>query len=216
MALLVPAILAKSAHSFQEKLNLVSPYCPKIQVDIMDGIFVNNKTIQYQDIPQVAENIKLELHMMTKDPLSIFQYPKHPAVTTFIFHYEAVADPISVLNSIPKKIIRGIAINPETPTKVLEPLSKYVDMILLMSVAPGFDNQPFNPKVIEKIGEIKALRPGLIIEMDGGINKDNASTVSAAGIDQAVVGSELFESHNIKHTITDLMLDLGDMRGVGA
>ncbi len=215
MALLVPAILAKSFKEFEEKFNQVSPYCQKIQVDIMDGIFVKNKTIQYQEIPRFQNDIKLELHLMTKDPLSIFQYPKHPAVTTFIFHYEAVADPAAVLAAIPQKLIRGIALNMETPVKVLEKISKDIDLVLLMSIPPGFDGQQLDPRVIEKIGQVKSLRPGIIIEVDGGINNDNASVLTAAGIDQAVVGSYIHKAKDIKRTIAKLMLDLGDIKGVG-
>lgn len=215
MALLVPAILAKSVKEFNQKLEQVAPYCQKIQIDLMDGQFVANKTISYSEIPQVPDNIKLELHLMTKDPLSIFQYPKIPGVSTVIFHYEAVADPAKTLQSMPKWLIKGVAINPDTPTKVLEPLIQDVDLVLLMSVNPGFDGQEFIPETVQKIGEIKAMRPGVIIEMDGGLNAENATMVSDAGIDQAVVGSIIFKSHNIQSTIKDLMINLGDIKGVG-
>lgn len=215
MALLVPAILAKNSKEYHEKFELISPFCRKIHVDLMDGIFVSNKTIKYQEIPTYKSPVKLELHLMMKDPLSIFQYAKHDAVTTIIFHFESVNNPAFVLQSIPDRLIKGVAINPETPASVLLPFVKDIDLVLLMSVHPGADGQEFIPDVMKKIGEIKAMRPGIIIEMDGGINKENASEISINNIDQAVVGSALYESSDTKRTIKELMLDFGDIEGVG-
>ena len=214
MALVVPAILAENSKEYHDKFELVSPYCRKIQVDIMDGIFVPDKTIKYEEIPTYNSPVKLELHLMMKDPLSIFQYPKHPAVNTIIFHYEAVKNPTLVLQSIPERLIKGIAINPETPTSVLLPFVKDIDLVLIMSVHPGKDGQEFAPEVLTKIGEIKAMRPGIIIEMDGGINKTNAQEIAASNIDQAVVGSFLYQKGDIQRTIKELMLDFGDIEGV--
>lgn len=214
MSLLVPAILAKTPEEFNEKLNIVAPFCHKVQVDIMDGIFVPNKTIEVSQIPRIDKPIKLELHLMTKDPLSIFQYEKNPAVSTVIFHFEAVSDPVATLKFMPKRLIKGIAINPNTPVKAIEEAIKFADIVLIMSVEPGFDSQEFIEQTFTKITEVKLMRPGIIIEIDGGVNASNAANIANLGADQVVVGSSLYESKNLKHTIKELMLELGDIEGV--
>ncbi|MDO8513283.1 MAG: ribulose-phosphate 3-epimerase [bacterium] len=214
MALLVPAILAKTAKEFNEKLEMVAPYCHKIQVDIMDGIFVKEKTISVNEIPKFTYPLKIELHLMIKDPLSIFQYEKHPAVSAVIFHYESTDKPAEILQAMPKRIIKGVALNPETPTKVLQPIISQIDMVLLMSVKPGKDGQQFMPNTLVKISEVKNMRPGIIVEVDGGINSENAADIANLGVDQAVVGSTLYGSNNLKRTIKNIMLELGDIEGV--
>ncbi len=214
MPLLIPAILAHTPEEFTEKFNLVSPYCRRIQVDLMDGQFVNNTTISIDQIPRFNTKNKLELHLMMNDPLSILQYEKHPNITAIIFHFEAVKDIEDIIKFLPKNIIKGVALNPETPVRVLEPYLKILDLVLLMSVYPGFAGQQFIPSTLMKIAEIRGMKEGLIIEVDGGISKNNAADIANAGADQLVVGSHIYRAHKPEKMIKDLKLEMGDIEGV--
>ncbi len=204
MALLVPAILSSKRADFQTKLNRLVPHCQRIQIDIMDGKFVDHQTITPQDLPPQPSDVTFELHLMVADPASIISQISKANVSTIIFHYESTKSPADIINLIPPEFGKGIAINPGTPIEKILPYLGGLDLVLVMSVEPGEAGQKFIPSALLKISALHNLKPDLIIEVDGGINLQNAKQVVDAGADQIVVGSGIFKAKNLSETIHKL------------
>ncbi len=161
-------------------------------VDIMDGVFVGNKTWVYDDLKSVFGNTskKLDVHLMVSDlDKYIDDFAKlNPEFITF--HYEATSDHFSIIKKIREKNIKvGIAINPETSVASIKDLLAYVDLVLVMSVSPGKGGQCFIPSSTDKINELCALKKknDFLISVDGGINDSTIDMVK--GTDIVVVGS---------------------------
>lgn len=182
-----------------------------IHVDVMDGHFVPNITIG----PPVVESIRkvtslpLDVHLMIEDPDRYLADFVKAGADIITVHYEASVHLHRSIQHIRESgALAGVSINPATPVLVLEPVLRDLDMVLVMSVNPGFGGQKFIPYSIEKI---KALRrmfsaaglPG-VIEVDGGVTTANAADIVAAGADILVMGSAFFGSADYRMTMGDL------------
>lgn len=193
MAEIIPAILTDNVNELNKWLSLFSQLTDRIQIDLIDGFFIDNKTIDVDDIPHIPK-VHLELHLMTYEPQKIFTQISHPSIKTIIFHYEAVKNPAKTLSQIPHQYDKGIAINPKTPIENIKPLLADLDLVTLMSIEPGKQGQSFIPESILKIATLHAQKKNLIIEVDGGINLHNATLVKMAGASRIVVGATLIKS----------------------
>ena len=148
-----------------------------------------------------VSRIPLDVHLMISDPLKYAEDFAKAGADIIVFHYEATNSHMEVIDKIHsfgKKA--GISIKPSTPTFVLEPFMKNLDLVLIMSVEPGFGGQKLIPETIEKVAEVKEMRQVLgadfEIEIDGGITADNANLVKEAGVDVIVAGSAVFKAED--------------------
>jgi ribulose-phosphate 3-epimerase len=182
-----------------------------IHVDVMDGHFVPNMTMGPMVVEAVkkASSVPLDIHFMVENiPFFIDMY-KHLKPEFISFHIEEEKHINRVIQKIRNEGIRpAVVLNPATPVCLLEYIVSDVDMVLLMSVNPGFGGQKFIPSVIDKIKELKELaskkNPKLLIEVDGGVNDKNASLLKEAGADILVAGSYVFKSDDYKKAIEAL------------
>lgn len=180
-----------------------------IHVDLMDGKFVENKNFTIGEVTKLLGNTKkmLDVHLMTLKPE---KYVEDLALlnTEFItFHIEAVKDPLKTIEFIKNLGLRvGIAINPETDIKAIEPYFSLIDQILVMSVTPGKGGQEFIPDVFKKIDELIELKEkyNFIISVDGGINERTITELKNREIDMAVSGSYICQSDNFNKQISNL------------
>ncbi len=201
----IPAILEDNLEDIKAKLELVKPYVDLIQLDIMDGQFVPNNTY---NSPEGIEDldIKIEAHLMINHPEFHVAKWNLPNIETIIVHKEAVGNMNEVIRMVKeagKKV--GVAINPRTGTNEIEEYLDDLDMVLLMSVTPGFAGQDFNRDVVEKIKHLKKVKPDLLIEVDGGVNLYNKNMLQENGVDAIAVNSVLFnDPANIEHNIKQL------------
>ena len=163
-------------------------------IDIMDGIFVPNKTWKYEEIKSYLSDTKKpkDIHLMVNNPKKyIKQYISlKPEIITF--HYEATNNPLELIKYIQKYNIKaGISIKPNTKVEVLKDILKYVDLVLVMSVKPGAGGQSYIENSTNKINELKELKEkndyNYLIEVDGGIN--DITKEKAKNTDILVVGS---------------------------
>lgn len=165
-----------------------------IHVDVMDGHFVFNKTYFKAKKLLLNTSKPLDVHMMVNKPEKYISTYKKLNTEYFTFHYEAVNDINKMINNIKKANMKvGIAINPTTEVgKIKEYLSK-VDLVLVMTVFPGYGGQELIPEVIDKIEELNVFRNlnncEYIISADGGINNNNIELLGKKGLDMAVSGS---------------------------
>jgi len=211
MIQIIPAIIAKDFQELQDKINKVEPYLEWAQLDIMDGKFVNNSTWPYtagknqpNELRNINTNLNLEAHLMVNNPEEAISDWINSGVKRIIFHYEATDKHREIIEKIKKSRIEvGIALNPETPINVLDDFIKELDLVLVMTVNPGFGGQGFLNESVDKVKELREEYKNVKIEVDGGINLKTAPKVIEAGANILAVGTAIFKSNNIEQTIKE-------------
>ncbi len=203
MIKLAPSILSADFGCLAEQLAEVEKAgAHLIHVDVMDGHFVPNITIG----PVVVEGVKkhttlpLDVHLMIDKPGQYIEAFRVAGADIITFHVEAVFDILKLVNEIKALGAKaGVAISPETPVNVIKDVITELDMLTVMSVHPGFGGQKFIGASIPKIETVRRLAEAssasLEIEVDGGINLENAASVAAAGADVLVAGAALFHDN---------------------
>ena len=155
-----------------------------LHLDIMDGIFVNNKN----EVINITNKKPLDVHLMVNDVYKYIDIYKNLNPLFITFHYEAVTDILEVVNYIKKFNIKvGLSIKPSTKVEEIIPYLPYLDLVLVMSVEPGQGGQSFIMDTVDKIKKLKELKGNYLIEVDGGINDNTINLVNDADI--IVVGS---------------------------
>lgn len=206
MIQIIPTIIAKDFQELQEKIKKVEPYIDSVQLDIMDGEFVNNTTWnQPSDLKKIETNLNLEAHLMIQNPEDYIDDWISSGVKRIIFHYESTDKHKEIIEKIKQaKLEIGIAINPETSIEAVNNFIPDLNLVLIMTVHPGFGNQDFLEQTLGKIKELRTKDKNVNIEVDGGINLETAPKVIHEGANLLAVGSAIFKSDNIKQTIKDL------------
>ena len=187
-----------------------------IHVDVMDGHFVPNITIG----PLVVQGLKkltslpLDIHLMIENPERYIETFAQAGSDWITFHAEVCPHPKRVIKKIRQLNVRpGIVLKPATPLKTLFPVLEDLDLVLIMSVNPGFGGQSFIPSTLKKIARLKKLidenQYPLEIEVDGGVKIENIQEVSKAGGDIFVVGTGIFKTDNYGETIKKLREEIG-------
>ena len=181
-----------------------------LHIDVMDGHFVPNLTIG----PVVLQSIRpktdllLDVHLMVTDPEELVEPFVKAGADNITFHIEAVDNPVKIIEQIRsfnKQV--GISIKPKTPIEIMEPFLEEIDLILIMSVEPGFGGQQYIPESSVRIKKLDrmlrefGIRRQVIIEVDGGIKLSNAKMVKDAGADILVAGSAIFGADDPHSTI---------------
>ena len=188
--------------------------CDLVHVDVMDGHFVPNLTIGPVVVSAIAKAATkpLDIHLMVENN-SFFADLFLPLKPKFLtFHIEEEKHPMRLIDHIRKNgVSPGIVLNPHTPVSAIEHIIDEVDMVLLMSVNPGFGGQKFMPVVLEKTRALRALierkNAKCLIEVDGGVNGLNAPDLEEAGADILVAGSYIFSSNSYEQAIRAIKLE---------
>ena len=183
-----------------------------VHVDVMDGIFVPNISFGFpvlKAVTKVSTKV-IDTHLMICDPIRYVEQFVAAGSDYVTFHYEAAKDIDACIDAIHKAGAKaGISIKPATEPEVLEQWLNKLDMVLVMSVEPGFGGQSFMPYSLDKVRRLKAmtqrLNPECIIEIDGGISASNAAEVFAAGVDVVVAGSAVFCAPNPEEEIIKIL-----------
>mgnify|MGYP001238701054 FL=1 len=210
---LSPSILSADFSNLQLALDQCRDGgAPWIHVDVMDNQFVPNLTIG----PPVVKSLRfktekiLDVHMMVVEPEKLVEPFAKAGADIITFHIEATSDPqgvIDLIRSTGKEV--GISLKPSTPISTIEPYFDQIDLILVMSVDPGFGGQGYIEGSTERIKEIKqrlieqCLQDRVLIEVDGGIKLHNAKEVVDAGADVLVAGSAIFGTDDPVQTMKD-------------
>lgn len=182
-----------------------------LHLDIMDGVFVPNISFGFPVLKYVAELSEkpLDVHLMIVQPEKFIQEVKKLGAMMMNVHYEACPHLHRVIQQIKEAGMKaGVTLNPATPVSVLEDIITEVDMVLLMSVNPGFGGQKFIPNTFKKIEQLREMiaRNGAsaLIEVDGGVNPENAPLLQRAGADVLVAGSSVFKAPDMIKAIQEL------------
>lgn len=201
--MIAPSILsADFAIMGKEVENLEKCGADIIHVDVMDGVFVPNITFGIKMVEDIFPHTKLPLdsHLMIVEPWKYIEKFAKAGSSFITVHYEAcgdrLSDTLSAIRSLGVKC--GLVINPDTPVKSVANLIEKCDMILLMSVFPGFGGQKFISQVLDKIREVRqivdSIGKDILIEVDGGINTENCGEIKTSGANVLVAGSTIFKA----------------------
>ena len=201
MIKIAPSILSADFSNLEKAIKPIEQYADLIHVDIMDGHFVPNITVGPMIITALKKisKLPLDVHLMIENPdRYIEQFAK--AGSEFItIHQETckhIHRTIELIKSFKSKV--GIALNPATSISTLKYILPDIDLVLLMSVNPGFGGQKFIFHVLKKIEELKNLilkeNSRILLAVDGGVKNDNAKQIAMAGADILIAGSEIFNS----------------------
>ncbi len=206
--IIAPALLCKTRSDVEKKLKLIAPYVQRAQLDVMDNIFVPNKTVQPKDLRGLKTKVKIEAQLMVKDPAAHISDCCRMNAWMIIFHYESyknkrrISSFIKQIRAHNRKV--GIAINPTTPAAKIKPFLTLVDLVLVMTVKPGFGGQPLIPATLKKVKQIRRWNKTIDIEVDGGITARTAPLALNAGANVLVAGNAIFKAKTIREGIAAL------------
>lgn len=196
---IAPSILGADYGDLNHYLKKLESFSDMFHVDVMDGNFVPNLTIGAVVVNDIKTTVPLDCHLMINNPGDyVDEYVKAGAASITI-HAEASKNLKKDVEQIKKFGVKAcVAINPATPVKKIEKVLPELDMVLVMSVVPGFGGQAFMPEVLPKIVEIRQKYPELDIQIDGGITHETAPLAKQAGANIFVAGSYILKSENPK------------------
>jgi ribulose-phosphate 3-epimerase len=216
---IIPAILPKDFNEIEEKTALLVGLAPIVQIDICDGKFVPSTTWPYKKHDENFdaiireergmpdwEDLDYEFDLMIKDPTeNDARQWLSAGAKRVVLHIESSSDLMPVLNVLNGLVDVGLALNIPTPLDSIEKYKEKISYLQFMGITKvGFQGQPFDTRVIEKIKKSKELYPNLAIQVDGGVSLATADDLAAAGADRLVAGSVLFGSDNIVDTYRQL------------
>jgi len=194
MTKIVPALLVKTVEEYSRTLRKARQLTNRFHIDIIDGDFVDNKTIMPRDIQKQVDN-KMDMHLMVSDPLWYARECISLNPHIVIVQYESDGDVVAALELISKNGFRaGLSINPATSVESIKKLLPIVSYVQIMGYSAGFAGSKFERSVLEKPAQVRAIVPGMEIGIDGGVNDKTIAAIAKANFDVINVNSFLFDN----------------------
>jgi ribulose-phosphate 3-epimerase len=203
---IVPTILVSTQEEWQERVQRIRGFSDRVQIDVIDGKFAANKTVDFSQMTGV-EGLKLDLQLMVEEPIDWVEKCRKLGASLVIGHVEKMADQKQFVELVKMGNMRvGLGLDLDTDLSALDSrMVGRIDHVLLMSVKAGFSGQLFQEKVLPKIEAARQMVGSQIeISVDGGINATNVSRIARVGADVAYVGSALWEAQNLQERFEEL------------
>jgi ribulose-phosphate 3-epimerase len=213
--LILPSMLMCNFGNLERELGLLEDAGVQgYHLDVMDGVFVPNFTYGMTIVAAIRKLTKLPLdvHLMMQNPLQYIDDFADAGADIITFHAEAVGDPLPVIERIHARgLPAGIAINSKTAVSKIEAVLPRCEMALLMSIEAGFGGQKFEEHVLGKFQQVRDIAgPEIVLEVDGGINKETIRSAAEAGAELLVVGSAIFRQADYKEALDELNSVVGN------
>jgi len=204
MVSIAPSMLGADFGRMRDAAELVAPHSSYLHMDVMDGHFVPNLTMGVDLVKALKGIAPLDVHLMITDPVDFIDDFYDAGAEVISVHVEAnnTREALAKINE--KDIKSGIAFNPSTPKEKIIPYLDIADMILVMSVEPGYCGQSFHENAIDRVKYFKTNYPNKIIEVDGGVSTQNSAILNKNGADILVAGSAIFKSNDPIQTIAEM------------
>lgn len=204
---IAPSILSADLSKVNQEIKEVGKFADLIHVDIMDGIFVPPTTIDSNFVKAIKTKVPLDVHLMVHEPSNTYIKKFIDAgAYSITIHEEACREPSKQVEFIKKnKIKAAISIKPKTPLDKIKKYLHMVDMVLVMTVEPGWAGQKFISETMPKVTELRKLKPNLDIEVDGGINPYTARIAFEAGANVFVAGTSIFGKKDRANAIKEIL-----------
>ena len=210
--LISPSVLSCDFANIQRDVEMINnSNADWFHVDVMDGVFVPNISFGFPVIEAIKKHAKkpLDVHLMIQNPDQYIHQFQKSGADILTVHYEACTHLHRTIQAIKEAGMKaGVALNPHTPVAFLEDVIEDLDLVLIMSVNPGFGGQKFIKNALAKVAQVKELiiskKSNALIEVDGGVNLETGKELVKAGADVLVAGSFVFNSENPTITIDSL------------
>lgn len=210
--IIAPSLLSCDFANLQSEIEMINQSeASWFHLDIMDGVFVPNITFGMPIVKFIKQHAKkpLDVHLMIIQPERYIAEFRKAGADILTVHYEACTHLHRTIQSIKAEGMKaGVSLNPHTPIAVLEDVINDIDLVLIMSVNPGFGGQTFIEKTYKKVEQLKSqivkANAKTLIEVDGGVTLDNIEMLSQKGVDVFVAGNTIFGSQNPLNTIIEL------------
>lgn len=200
MSKIIPTILTNDEATYHKRLLMAEHVSDLIQIDVIDGKFAANTTIDTKIIKKYPSSSNLEIQLMVVYPQNYIDDLMHlQHILRIIVPFEGESGLPEILYHVKnhnKQV--GLSLNPSTPVAAVTHMLDDIDLLLLLAVEPGFSGQKFQERVIDKVQEAKKINPTLAVEVDGGINFDNAPALSHSGADFLAVNSTLYAADDFR------------------
>ena len=204
MVSIAPSMLGADFGRMRDAAELVAPHSSYLHMDVMDGHFVPNLTMGVDLVKALNGIAPLDVHLMITDPVDFIDDFYDAGAEIISVHVEANNTREAIVKINEKNIKSGIAFNPSTPKEKIIPYLDIADMILVMSVEPGYCGQSFHENAIDRVKYFKTHYPNKIIEVDGGVSAQNSAILIKSGADILVAGSAIFKSNDPLQTIAEM------------
>lgn len=195
MIKILPSLLSHTTQDFTNHLRAAEPYFTEAQVDLMDGIFVPNKSISARELRSIPTTLRLEAHLMVEDPINWIEQAAAAHVRRMIVHQEIGSGLVSAIRMIKSLgLAAGLAINPESEPLASKELWPELDLVQVMGVIPGHYEASFQPGTLEMMRAVREGGFSGLIQVDGGVTPQTAPMLASSGAGSLVVGHYFFGS----------------------